>query len=157
MWLELELVGGSLSEDTSGGLGLNGHGVGSQLHCERFHLLLFYWDCQGNFTTAAGESRVLRKLGVHTRHDAVTAAHDLRREDIAAEADGLDDLRNVRGALQLAAQAHAKEPGELFRRFAFVLTPDNYKVYEFPVAEFVNDRDTFLAMVRSVRWLRANL
>lgn len=59
--------------------------------------------------------------------------------------------------LQLAAQAHAKEPGELFRRFAFVLTPERYLIHEFPTSEFVNDRDTFLAMVRSVRWLRANL
>jgi hypothetical protein len=59
--------------------------------------------------------------------------------------------------LQLAAQCHAKEPGELFRRFAFVLTPDRYLVHEFPTSEFVNDRDTFLAMVRTVRWRRANL
>ncbi len=62
-WSELEPGGGSLSEDTSGELGLDGHGVGPQRHCERFHLLLFYWDCQGNFTAMAGESGVLHKLG----------------------------------------------------------------------------------------------
>jgi hypothetical protein len=58
--------------------------------------------------------------------------------------------------LQLAAQAHAKEPGELFSRFAFVLTPERYIVHEFPKQEFVNDRDTFLAMLRVVRWKRAH-
>ena len=62
--------------------------------------------------------------------------------------------------LQLAAQGHAKEPGELFRRFAFVLTPDSYKVHEFPIIDtaeeqgYVSARDTFLGMVRSVRWKR---
>jgi hypothetical protein len=32
-------------------------------NCERFHLLLFYWDCQGNFTATAGWVAVFSKLG----------------------------------------------------------------------------------------------
>lgn len=58
--------------------------------------------------------------------------------------------------LQLAAQGHALEPNALFRRFAFVLTSERYIVHEYPIETYVEDRDTFLSMVRSVRWLRAN-
>lgn len=56
--------------------------------------------------------------------------------------------------LQLAAQAHAKEPNEMYRRFAVVLTPTKYIWHEFPTTEFVDDRDSFLCMVRTARWLR---
>ena len=59
-------------------------------------------------------------------------------------------------ALQLAAQGHALEPNALFRRLVFMLTPTGYKIHEFPIESYVEDRDTFLSMVRSVRWLRAN-
>lgn len=59
--------------------------------------------------------------------------------------------------LQLAAQGHAKEPGELFRRFAFVLTLERYVIHEFKIEDYIQDRDTFLSMVNSVIWLRENL
>lgn len=58
--------------------------------------------------------------------------------------------------LQLAAQGHALAPNELFRRFVFVLTPERWVPHEFPIEEYVQDRDTFLSMVNAVRWLRAN-
>jgi hypothetical protein len=51
------LGGGSLGEDTSVGVGSDVH-VFHPDDCERFHLLLFHWDCQENFTVGRASRRV---------------------------------------------------------------------------------------------------
>lgn len=54
--------------------------------------------------------------------------------------------------LQLAAQGHALDPSEVFRRFVAVLTPDRFRfVEEYKTEDYISDRDDFLCMVRAIR------